>query len=113
MVRLLTYESCYKQFNQMNDNILVLSNYLSNNRLIQFYENQLWYLKFKTKGLLFPILGSKENYNTFIRAYKGVDVKVLINSRVPLKERILALLLMFNLYPIPRSKYSYLLKEKA
>ncbi len=110
MVRLKTKESCLKQFVDMCDNISVLENFLKEERMYETYKKEIEYLQFKTKCMLFPLLGDKCAYRKFSDSFPLSDYSVLLNHRVNLKERFLALLCALGLFPMPRNKYEYLLK---
>ena len=107
----LTEEKCLSNFHQINRNVEIVINVYERNNVYDYFKNGLCFIAFKSKGHLHPLLGNKVYYKLWKSSYKGVDFNVVLNKKVSIKERLLALLSMIGLFPIPRGKYSYMLKK--
>lgn len=111
MVRFLTEEKCLSNFHQIKRNVEIVQKVYKQNGLYDSFKNGLCFIAFKSKNHLHPLLGSKTHFNLWKSSFDGVEWNVVLNKKVEIKERILALLSIVGLFPIPRNKYSYMLKE--
>lgn len=111
IMRFLTEEKCLSNFNQISRNLDIVINTYKRNGLYNLFKKGFHYISFKTKGHLHPLLGKKNYYRLWKTSYSGVEFCVILNRKVVIKDRLLALLSIVGLFPVPRSKYSYLLKE--
>ena len=78
--------------------------------MYEFFQSQQGQA-FKSKIHLHPLLGDRTYYNLWKTSFAGVERSVVLNQKAEIKERLLALLSIVGLFPIPRDKYSYMLKE--
>lgn len=107
----LTEEKCLSNFYQISRNVNKVINMYRKKQLVDVYQKGLSYIAFKTKNNLLPILGKKEYYKIWKFSYHRVEFRIVLNRKVSIKERTLALLSIIGIFPIPRDKYSYLLKN--
>ena len=111
MVRYLTEEKCLSNFHQIKRNVEIVQKVYKQNESYDDFKNGLSFIAFKSKIHLHPLLGDRTYYNLWKTSFAGVERNVVFNKRALIKERILALLSIVGLFPIPRGKYSYMLKE--
>lgn len=111
MVRYLTVEKCLSNFHQIKRNVEIVQKVYKQNELYDTFKNGLCFIAFKSKNHLHPLLGDRIYYNLWKASFAGVERSVVLNKKAGIKERVLAFLSIVGLFPLPRGKYSYMLKE--
>lgn len=111
MVHLLTRKQCLRNYHQMIENVRLINNYYKRNGLFK-YKKGLNHLLFKSKNLIFPLLTEKEYYCEYKNNYRRCDFMTIMDGRAPVKEKLIALLTQMGIFPLPRNKYSNILKNE-
>lgn len=111
IVHTTTESMCIAKFEQLCRNVELVRKFYRTHNLENKYNKGLSYISFKAKNTLLPLLYNVHYYKRWRETYKNVELAVCLDNDVATKERIMALLSLFGLFPIPRGKYSYMLNK--
>ena len=97
-------EDCMIKFKQGTDNATLLASIILNTPEYRKYRAPLYYAMFFEKSILLPYLHLAAVKKVFYQRFKGIEIKVLRNSDVPLKIRLKCLLIASHLYSFVNRK---------
>ena len=103
MSRVVSVEKRERNFRQMKENVDVVLSLLDRNRLIDLYDNEVFYLKWRTKKLLWGIPKTKQRRRIWINTYREINHKVLFSALISIEEKSKFILSYIGLYP--KKKY--------
>lgn len=112
MVQITTKKSCLKKFEELERNVNNVIQYYRSCHLDTKYQKGLNYISYKIKYHIYPLLGDKFYYNLWRKTFPKSEINVIFDMKAPIKDRIIALLTVIGIFPYPRNKYEYLLKDK-
>lgn len=111
IVHSLSEKKCLSNFYQNTNNVNIVLEFYKEHNLFSKYKRGLRYISFKSKRHLLPLLGKKEIYDVWRNTYFGVEFYILFDYQSSLKEKVVSVLSLLKLFPLPRNKYSYLLQN--
>ena len=104
IVNTASYEAGMRKFKQATDNAAQLATIILNTPEYCKYRKPLYYAMSFQKNLLLPYLHLAEAKDIFYRTFNGIELKVIFNPEVSLKERLRCLIIAFHLYTIIKRK---------